>query len=72
MTRQEAKRMACALSADLLHTDSQQDGWLLERISHLAEADRRRVIDGVCELVEELTRRGEPAPINLRRLGDGR
>ncbi len=59
MTKREAKQMACALSADLLHVDSQQDGWLMERIAHLPEKDRQRVIDAVWELVEELTRRGE-------------
>jgi hypothetical protein len=62
MTRREAKRMACALSADLLHVDGQQDGWLLARLEHLPEGDRRHVLDAVCDLVEELTRRGEGPP----------
>jgi hypothetical protein len=59
MNRREAKRMACALSADLLHADGRQDGWLLERLSRLKDADRRRVLEAVRELVEELTRLGE-------------
>lgn len=59
MTKREAKRMACALTADLLHADSHQDGWLEARLDHLSDADRRRVIDAVWDLVEELTRRGE-------------
>lgn len=58
MTKREAKRIACGLSADLLHADSHQDGWLMERLDHLSEDNRRRVIDAVRDLVEELTRRG--------------
>lgn len=62
MTKREAKRMACALSANLLHVDSQQHSWLDERLDHLPEADRRRVLEAVGGLVEELTRRGEGGP----------
>lgn len=67
MTKREAKRMACALSADLLHTDSRQDGWLLARLDCLSEADRVRVIEAVQDLAEELTRRGGPPATNGRK-----
>lgn len=59
MTKRKAKRMACTLAADLLHADNSQDSWLTERISHLPKEDQDRVIDGIWDLVEELTRRGE-------------
>lgn len=62
MTRREAKRLACALASDLLHADSVQDSWFMERIGHLDETDQRRVLDGVRDLVEELTRRAEGPP----------
>ena len=59
MNRREAKRMACALSADLLHADSMQDGWLLERLSHLPKEDQDRVVRADCAVDEHADRDGD-------------